>query len=620
MCTLMACMRRINLLFLLLISYCFVYSQNKFPDYWTVVNKFFSLYHHERTAEEVIGFTLKEDGWHVVTVNPVQDERTVTDQIFWSKQKGRYQVLANFLRATDEPANEKALAYINSSSYIPYGYARCPYYGYNGWDADIINDFSNNTAASDTLLEALARAHSAYASRYLWYQYGGYDLGSDSLQRKLGRMEVPGDERVKMFTQHIEKASEIYQRIYDRNKNYETFVGAIGRKCFNENFHGYIQLMLCDRPGDAVKFMVRCRLQTEDSVAALNLLHSVGENGILFTYGDNDTYPLYYLQAKYNIRKDVSVLNTSLLGLAIYIDYLKKNNYIKFTTPVSEYGRKDFDYSVFYPAGDNNGKTIRLDNFMANYKNLSRVEVIGGDSLRIHDARELFMPLGKSPDATKPDTLHIPLRNFLPMNEYIMYDIVLSNFQNRPIYFSDYYQEFPVQNLEISGIVLQLTRHSTSYQGIHPAIAAMQELYIKTKYKPPFNKDSYHSGTSGYVVSKQVDLFIPLIKLKIRSGDKEAAADLIKQCLAPFGDNPPYMERIDSLAPLLFENGFEIIGDKLVANYVEWMLKFRSQKLYSYFFDEKILMARLDQLGEMLKKYNRSPASVTKGISALTPQ
>lgn len=611
-------MKRVNLLFLLLASSCFVFSQKTFPDYWTVVNKFFSLYHHERTNEEMIAFALKKDGWHILTVNPVQEERTVTDQLFWSAQKGRFQVLENFLRATEEPVNEKALAYINSSSYLPYGFARCPYFGYNGWDADIIKDFDNSSAASDTLLEALARAHSAYASRYLWYQYGGYNLTGDTLQRKLGRMELPGDERVKLFAQHITKASELYQKICDRNKNYETFVGSVGRKCFNENYHGYIQLMMCRRPAEAAKFLAKCRLLPEDSIAAQNLLHSVGENGILFTYGDNDTYTVSYLQKKHNIRKDVAVLNTSLLGLAVYLDYLKNSNYVQFATPASEYGRKDFDYSIFY-SENGSGKTIRLDHFLANYKNLRRVPVYGTDSIRVHDAGHLFMPFDRPADALKPDTLQIPLRSYIAMNEYMMYDIVASNFQNRPIYFSDYFQEFPVNNLEISGILLQLTRQSTSYMGIGAPIAAAQELYIKTKYKTPFNQDSHHSYLNTYWVNKQVDLFVPLIKFRIRSGDRQAATDLVKQCIAPFGDNPPYIDRIDSLAPLLYENGFEIMGDKIVSNYVKAIMLFRAQKIYSEFFDDKRIIERLEQLGEMLKKYKRDIGPVAAAILAVTP-
>ena len=66
-----------------------------------------------------------------------------------------------------------------------------------------------------------------------------------------------------------------------------------------------------------------------------NYLNSCAKNAILFTYGDNDTFPLWYVQDVENERPDVRICNVTLLNGDWYIDQMKKKVYESDPLPIS---------------------------------------------------------------------------------------------------------------------------------------------------------------------------------------------------------------------------------------------------------------------------------------------
>ena len=66
----------------------------------------------------------------------------------------------------------------------------------------------------------------------------------------------------------------------------------------------------------------------------MNYLSCVGENAILFTNGDNDTYPLWYVQETEGFRTDVRVTNLSFLQTEWYVDQLLRQAYESEPLPI----------------------------------------------------------------------------------------------------------------------------------------------------------------------------------------------------------------------------------------------------------------------------------------------
>ena len=383
-----------------------------------------------------------------------------------------------------------------------------------------------------------------------------------------------------------------------------------------------------------------------------NYLNSVPEKGnpILFTNGDNDTFPLWYNQETEGVRTDVRVCNLSYLQTDWYIDQMRRPAYDSPSVPINwdridyvsghneaVYVRPDAMPTIleFYKKnpeeaakefGDN---PYELKNILEHWVRSPKedLQMIPTDSIVIKLDKEAIKRSGMLTPDSIPEYMHISLKGkrVLYKSELMMLEMLANTNWERPMYMaitvgSDNHLNL-TNNFLQEGLAYRITPFDNAKLGRRLDSEKMYDnLMYKFKFGGIDKPGIYIDENAMRMCHSHRRIFSQLAQQLIREGKKDkakAALDYAEKMIPAFNVPYDWQNGAVQMAEAYYQLGdstkaddmMKALADKAV-EYLTWYLSMDDNRFSISTREFEYHWAVLDAEVKIMRKYNSKLAEI----------
>jgi len=283
-----------------------------------------------------------------------------------------------------------------------------------------------------------------------------------------------------------------------------------------------------------------------------NYLNTCAPNAIIFTNGDNDTFPLWYNQEVEGVRTDIRVCNLSYFQTDWYIRQMKSKSYeseplpISFTADQYVQGNRDVVYLMEDPRLKGSVELKKALDFVKDENPRTKLEQ--ADFASYIPSKKLFYVVDKAAviknKVVEPkdydkivDTITIDLsdKHYISKDELMVLDMIANNNWERPIYFAITIGRDKYMNLQdyfqLEGLAYRLVPIKTASDGISFGMVNTRLMYANVmenfKWGNMNNPKVYIDENNSRMMMNIRNTFDRLAETLVAEGQNEKATKVL---------------------------------------------------------------------------------------------